>query len=222
MPSITDTISEILRELAEISCIVLTTSDTAEPPRSATSEALAANWLAWRALSAFCFTVEASSSIEAAVSSREAACCSVRLDRSVLPAEISREPTLISSTPRRTADTVRVRLSCMRLMAANKWPISLVLRTSMRAVKSPAEILSKWVPASCSGRSTVRLMKIQQPRASTRAIASITMVTVRDTPWATAACATRSSVALSTNARTSPTASRNAVFAALPASFRSR
>ncbi len=66
---------------------------------------------------AFCFTVEASSSIEAAVSSSDAACCSVRLDRSVLPAEISREPTLISSTPRRTADTVRVRLSCMRLSA---------------------------------------------------------------------------------------------------------
>ncbi|CAB3737862.1 hypothetical protein LMG26690_05428 [Achromobacter animicus] len=43
MPSMTDTISEILRELAEISCIVLTTSDTAEPPRSATSDALAAN-----------------------------------------------------------------------------------------------------------------------------------------------------------------------------------
>ncbi|MNR28281.1 hypothetical protein D3C85_1455970 [compost metagenome] len=43
IPSITDTISEILRELAEMPCIVLTTSDTAEPPRSATSDALAAN-----------------------------------------------------------------------------------------------------------------------------------------------------------------------------------
>ncbi|CFM03444.1 Uncharacterised protein [Bordetella pertussis] len=43
IPSITDTISEILRELAEIPSIVLTTSDTAEPPLSATSEALAAS-----------------------------------------------------------------------------------------------------------------------------------------------------------------------------------
>ena len=43
MPSITDTISEILRELAEMPCIVVTTSDTAEPPRSATSDALAAS-----------------------------------------------------------------------------------------------------------------------------------------------------------------------------------
>ncbi|CAB3694320.1 hypothetical protein LMG26696_05070 [Achromobacter pulmonis] len=124
-------------------CIVLTTSATAEPPRSATSEALAASWFAWRALSAFCLTVEASSSIDAAVSSSEAACCSVRLDRSVLPAAISREPTLISSTPRRTVATVRVRLSCMRLTAPNSWPISLLLRTSMRPVKSPPAIFSK-------------------------------------------------------------------------------
>ncbi|MNQ34153.1 hypothetical protein D3C85_476040 [compost metagenome] len=180
MPSMTETISEILRELAEMPCIVLTTSDTAEPPRSATSDALAANWLAWRALSAFCFTVDASSSMEAAVSSREAACCSVRLDRSVLPAEISRAPTLISSTPRRTVATVRVRLSCMRLMAANNWPISLVLRTSIRPVKSPPEILSKWSPAWCSGRSTVRLMKIQQPSANNSVMASIAIVTVRE------------------------------------------
>ena len=130
-------------------------------------------------MSAFCFTVEASCSIEAAVSSSEAACCSVRLDRSVLPAEISREPTLISSTPRRTADTVRVRLSCMRLIAANSEPISLVLRTSMRPVKSPPAILSKWPPASCNGRSTVRLMKTQQPSARITAIASSAMVTMR-------------------------------------------
>ncbi|CUJ76485.1 Uncharacterised protein [Achromobacter xylosoxidans] len=143
MPSITDTISEILRELAEMPCIVFTTSATAEPPRSATSDALAASWFAWRALSAFCLTVEASSSIEAAVSSSEAACCSVRLDRSVLPAAISCEPVLISSTPRRTEETVRVRLSCMRLRAANNWPISLVLRTSTRAVRSPPAMRSK-------------------------------------------------------------------------------
>ncbi|CZZ99733.1 Uncharacterised protein [Bordetella trematum] len=43
IPSITDTISEILRELAEMPSMVLTTSDTATPPRSATSEALAAS-----------------------------------------------------------------------------------------------------------------------------------------------------------------------------------
>ncbi|MNV69677.1 hypothetical protein D3C71_1625970 [compost metagenome] len=68
----------------------------------------------------------------------------------------------------------------MRLMAANNWPISLVLRTSIRPVKSPPEILSKWSPAWCSGRSTVRLMKIQQPSASNNVIASMAIVTVRE------------------------------------------
>ncbi|CAB3918452.1 hypothetical protein LMG26691_05411 [Achromobacter animicus] len=168
MPSMTDTISEILRELAEMPSMVLTTSDTAEPPRSATSDALAANWLAWRALSAFCFTVEASCSIDAAVSSSEAACSSVRLDRSVLPTEISREPTLISSTPRRTADTVRARLSCMRLTAAIRAPISLVELTSTRTVRSPAAILSKLSPTARSGRSTTRFMNRNAPSDTTR------------------------------------------------------
>ncbi|KGD93153.1 hypothetical protein JL37_15565 [Achromobacter sp. RTa] len=129
---------------------------------------------------------------------------------------------MISSTPRRTDATVRVRLSCMRLIAANRWPISLVLRTSMRPVKSPAEIFSKWLPASRNGRSTVRLMNSQHPSASAREIASMTMVTVRDTPWATPAWTTSSSVLESTKSSTPPTASRSAVFAALPASFRSR
>ena len=44
-----------------------------------------ASWLAWRALSAFCLTVEPSSSIDAAVSSSALACCSVRWHRSSLP-----------------------------------------------------------------------------------------------------------------------------------------
>ena len=108
-------------------------------------------------------TVEASCSIEAAVSSSEAACSSVRLDRSVLPAEISREPTLISSTPRRTADTVRVRLSCMRLTAANSWPISFVELTSTRVVRSPAAILSKLSPTERNGRRMTRFMNRNAP-----------------------------------------------------------
>ncbi|CUJ46222.1 Uncharacterised protein [Achromobacter xylosoxidans] len=193
MPSITDTISEILRELAEIPCIVLTTSATAEPPRSATSDALAASWFAWRALSAFCLTVEASSSIEAAVSSSEAACSSVRLDRSVLPAEISRDPTVISSTPRRTVDTVRVRLSCMRLRAANSWPISLCERTSTRLVRSPAAILSKCWPASTSGRTTRRPNSTRQntisASASATATATATMARLKlASAWSIVAC----------------------------------
>jgi hypothetical protein len=46
------------------------------------SRAPAANWLACCAFSAFCFTVAVNSSIDAAVSSRLAACSSVRCDRS--------------------------------------------------------------------------------------------------------------------------------------------
>ncbi|CFD94853.1 Uncharacterised protein [Bordetella pertussis] len=212
IPSITDTISEILRELAEMSCIVVTTSDTAEPPRSATSEATPASWLAWRALSAFCLTVEASCSIEAAVSSSEAACSSVRLDRSVLPAEISREPTLISSTPRRTAATVRVRLSSMRLRPANSWPISLLLRTSTRAVRSPAAILSKCWPASLSGRSTARPMNTPQPAHSASARTINTRVTVLARRCSARASSTSASVSVSIRSRYADAAVSKAVF----------
>src|SRR3546814_7026790 len=73
-----------------IADIVVTTSDTTCPPLRATSDAPTASWLAWRAFSAFCLTVLVNSSIDEAVSSSAAACCSVRADRSVLPAAISR------------------------------------------------------------------------------------------------------------------------------------
>ena len=92
MPSITLIISAIFCELVEISRIVCTTLSTTLPPRCAVSEALNARWLAWRAFSAFCFTVAVSCSMLAAVSSSEAACCSVREERSLLPVAISLAP----------------------------------------------------------------------------------------------------------------------------------
>ncbi|KAG1468030.1 hypothetical protein G6F57_012766 [Rhizopus arrhizus] len=55
-----------------------------------------ANSLAWRACSAFWRTVEVSSSMDAAVSSKLAACCSVRRDKSPLPAAISVDAVLIA------------------------------------------------------------------------------------------------------------------------------
>ena len=88
LPSITPMMSTIFFADSLISPMVCTTSDTTTPPLTATSEAFTASWLAWRALSAFCFTVEVSSSIEEAVSSSELACCSVRDDRSRLPEAI--------------------------------------------------------------------------------------------------------------------------------------
>ena len=55
-----------------------------------------------RAVSAFCFTVAVSSSIDAAVCSRLDACSSVRCDRSALPLAISPVPVAIESLLIRT------------------------------------------------------------------------------------------------------------------------
>ncbi|WP_124553271.1 RHS repeat protein [Methylophilus methylotrophus] len=55
------------------------------------------------ALSAFCFTVEANSSMLAAVCSRLEACCSVRADKSALPLEISLAAVVMVSTASVTA-----------------------------------------------------------------------------------------------------------------------
>ncbi len=93
MPSIRLVISAIRLELALIAPIVCTICCTAELPCSATSAALLARPLAWRALSAFWRTVVVSCSMLDAVSSSDAACCSVRADRSVLPAAIWRAAT---------------------------------------------------------------------------------------------------------------------------------
>ncbi|MNL52948.1 hypothetical protein D3C87_1761600 [compost metagenome] len=92
----------------------------------------------------------------------------------MLPAAISREPTVISSTPRRTVVTVRDRLSCMRFTAAINWPISLCDFTSTRLVRSPAAILSKCWPASTSGRTTRRPNKMRQKIISSNATPTAT------------------------------------------------
>ena len=56
----------------------LTAWPTTAPPFSACVARGVASWLAWPALSAFCFTVEVISSMVEAVSSRLEACSSVR------------------------------------------------------------------------------------------------------------------------------------------------
>ena len=63
------------------------------------------------ALSVFCLTVEVSSSMLAAVSSSDAACCSVRWLRSVLPVAISLAALPIAPLLSRTRPTVSVRRS---------------------------------------------------------------------------------------------------------------
>ncbi|WP_419187286.1 hypothetical protein, partial [Caldimonas tepidiphila] len=79
MPSITPMMSAILRELAVISSMLLTTWATTSPPRWAVPEAEVASCWAWRAESADWRTVPVSCSMELAVCCRLEAACSVRL-----------------------------------------------------------------------------------------------------------------------------------------------
>ena len=102
MPSITLMMSTIFFDDSLIAPIVPTTCDTTAPPLSATSDADEANWLAWRAFSSFCATVDVNCSIDAAVSSSELACSSVRDDRSRLPAAIWLDAVAMVSVPTRT------------------------------------------------------------------------------------------------------------------------
>ena len=78
---------------------------TTLPLRSATSRALPADTLACWAFSAFFFTVTDISCIEAEVSSRLAACSSVRCDRSVVLVEISADA-LATSRVEETIDSM--------------------------------------------------------------------------------------------------------------------
>jgi hypothetical protein len=89
MPSMTLMISAIFFDEASMADMVVTTWPTTSPPCEATPCAPMASWLAWRACSAFCARWRSVPPSIAAVSSRLAACCSVRRDRSVLPEAIS-------------------------------------------------------------------------------------------------------------------------------------
>ena len=72
----------------------------------------------------------------------------MRCDRSVLPLAISRAPVSIDSVPLCTARTIVDMLSCMRLMPANRRPISLRLNTLIGSDRSPAAMRSKYARAS--------------------------------------------------------------------------
>ncbi len=117
MPSITVMICDTLPELSEIDFIDSTTWSTTLPPRTATSHALVASMLACFALSVFCRTVEVNCSMLAAVSSSEAACSSVRCDRSRLPWAISPAADLIDSADDWMPATMP--LSCCRMPSSD-------------------------------------------------------------------------------------------------------
>ena len=142
MASMTFVISAILREASEMSCMVCTTRATDLPPSTAEAEAAEATLLACWAVSAFVRTVAVSSSIEAAVSSRLLACCSVRWLRSRLPEAISLDPVAMESLLWRTRPMISRSLSFMLLMAESNWAGSSLPCTTMLAVRSPCATVS--------------------------------------------------------------------------------
>ncbi len=139
MPSITPMMSTIFFAESLIDPMVSITCDTTMPPCCAMEDASSASALAWRALSEFCLTADVSCSIEAAVSSSELACCSVREDKSRLPATIWLEPVAMVSVARRTSPTMPARPSRMRFMANSKLSLS-PGRITTGTDRSPAAI----------------------------------------------------------------------------------
>ncbi len=157
MPSMTEMMSAILRDEVSMPLILSETWLASVPPCEATAAAPAANWLACRACSAFCLTVEVSSSIDAAVSSRLAACCSVRRARSSLPAAISAAAPLmlIAAVWIRVtiaANCSAVVLASSRMVANTPWK-----SPCMRAVRSPAAIACSNVDSACRLPSAVAI-----------------------------------------------------------------
>ncbi|BAK14147.1 hypothetical protein PAJ_p0280 (plasmid) [Pantoea ananatis AJ13355] len=121
-------------------CMVVTTLRMMSPPRPAFADASVASWLAWCAFSAFCLTVEVNSSILAAVCTTAADCCSVRDDKSILPAAISEEARATLFTPSRTLVMMFCRLSFITLTACINWPSSSRRVVESVAVRSPSEM----------------------------------------------------------------------------------
>jgi hypothetical protein len=113
-----------------------------------------ASLLAWWAWSAFCLTVVVSSSIEEAVSSSEAACCSVRADRSMLVAAISLDALAISSVPMRTLEIIPTSFSAISCIVRDSRPGSPPPLASARTRRSPSAMRRAACTASCTGRVT--------------------------------------------------------------------
>ncbi|CAM3513725.1 hypothetical protein ACAN107058_07830 [Paracidovorax anthurii] len=177
MESITPMMSEILSEEAAISCIVSTTRPTMVPPCSAACAARAASWLASRAVSELVLTVLLSSSIEAAVSSRLLACCSVRWLRSALPMAISAAPVAMFSLPLRTWPTM-----------FTSWPFMCCRACSSAAGSSlpwmsKVEVRSPWATAVATATpvSSGWVMERVTATASASPLSSDTAITAMNT-----------------------------------------
>jgi hypothetical protein len=82
-----------------------------------------------------------------AVSSSELACCSVRFDKSWLPAAIWLEALAIAWMPTSTSPTILPRLSFMSRRASSRCAVSSLPRTSITVVRSPAATVRATVTA---------------------------------------------------------------------------
>ncbi len=194
MPSITPMMSLMRRLLSVICCMECTTCCTTEPPRSAAWAAMPASWLAWRAVSDDCVTVEVSSSMLAAVSSRLAAVCSVRADRSWLPVAIWLDAADTDSTPLRTSPTTARRRTAMRSSAFSRWPNSSLRSTLAWTVRSPLPMDSATCTACSSGWVIVWMilrMTSTSTKASTTTVTAPATARVCCSAWAWAMPASR-------------------------------
>ncbi len=152
--------------------MVSTTWPTTSPPLTATVEAPSASWLPCCALSAFCFTVLDSSSIEAAVSSSALACSSVRLERSLLPWAICAEAVATPSALRRTSPTIAASRVFMSCSAPSSRPVSFLPSAANSIARSPPATARAIEAASTSGRVVVRMIHSAITPATTKAAAS--------------------------------------------------
>ena len=154
--SITPMMSEILRDDSSIFAIAPTALATTSPPRSATSRVVGRRRFACWAFSAFFFTVAEICSIDAEVSSSDAACSSVRCDRSVVAVEISAEALVTSRAEVFTSAMVRAHLVRHRADGVGDLA-DLVLaagRGTVTAKLPTASSSSGFTSARIGGRST--------------------------------------------------------------------
>jgi hypothetical protein len=133
--------------------------------------AAVASCVAWRAVSALLRTVAFICSMDAAVSCRLLACCSVRVDRSALPVAIWSLPVAMLSLPWRTSLTMRTRLSFMALSAPCNSPSSSRRLTEMTELRSPAATVRATFTASRIGPAIERVMSSASARAARTAAA---------------------------------------------------
>ncbi len=179
IPSITPMMSAIFLDDALISFIVETTCETTLPPREATVEADDARSLAWWALEALDCTVSVSWCMRAVVRSSDAACISVRSDRSWLPDAISCAAERMRLEPLRTSPTMAASpLDMSRTAASRLLPAPDC--TWMSCDRSPAamrRITSRAYSGSPpSWRQTLPMTKYEptpRPTTTSSALASV-------------------------------------------------